>query len=216
MTASIAATVHVTDPPEAGRPSERMLGFNEGMSLPFLEQMTKWFYCRFRYLTCAERRLKMCSRIVERSSRVESLRLARGDSTMRNADNRWFPRYLLNVPVRFRCFEIVCKDVEIATKTLNVSRSGLFMTSPLRLGLGSCLSLSLRVPTEISGSPFGEFRCKGRVVHEQSQKDGTFGYGVEIERTEPTLRQAYLEDLNSANLRSEGYPLPEFSGRRFL
>jgi hypothetical protein len=133
---------------------------------------------------------------------------------MRKADKRWFPRYLLNVPVRFRCFEIVCKDVEIPTKALNVSRSGVFLTSPLRLGLGSYLSLSLRLPPEVSGGSFSEFRCKGRVVHEQSMKDGTFGYGVEMERTEPTLRQAYLEDLSCGRLRGEGYSVPEIRERK--
>jgi hypothetical protein len=89
------------------------------------------------------------------------------------------------------------------------------MTSPLRLGLGSYLSLSLRLPPEVSGGSFSEFRCKGRVVHEQSMKDGTFGYGVEMERTEPTLRQAYLEDLSCARLRGEGYSVPEIRGGKF-
>lgn len=132
---------------------------------------------------------------------------------MRNFDKRWFPRYLLSVPVRFRCFETVCKDVEIPTKTLNVSRSGLFISSPLRLGLGSYLSLRLRLPAEVAGGFFNEFKCKGRIVHEQRLKDGTHGYGVEIERAEPTLLQTYLEELNFARMLGAKQ---EPSGRRIL
>lgn len=135
---------------------------------------------------------------------------------MRNFDKRWFPRYLLGVPVRFRCFETVCKDVEIPTKTLNVSRSGLFVSSPLRLGLGSYLSLRLRLPGEMAGGFFSEFKCKGRVVHEQRLKDGTQGYGVEIERAEPTLLQAYLEELNFARIREAEHGVLEIGGRRIL
>jgi PilZ domain len=135
---------------------------------------------------------------------------------MKNFDKRWFPRYQLSVAVRFRCFEVVCKDVEIPTKTLNVSRSGLFMSSPLRLGLGSYMSLKLRLPPEVSGSFFSEFRCKGRVVHERNLQDGIYGYGVEIERAEPALRQTYLEELNSAWIRSREYSLPEITGKRIF
>ena len=135
---------------------------------------------------------------------------------MRSFDKRWFPRYLVSVPVRFRCFETVCKDVEIPTKTLNVSRSGLFVSSPLRLGLGSYLSLRLRLPGEVSGSFLSEFKCKGRVVHEQSLRDGTHGYGVEIERAEPTLLQAYLEELNFARIRGGEHTTLEIGGRRIF
>ena len=102
-------------------------------------------------------------------------------------DKRLSPRYLLPIPVRFRSFEIGCAELEIPTQALNISRNGLFFASPQRLKVGSKLSLNLRVPTELSGSVFSELRCRGRVVHEQELKDGTIGYGVEIEQMSPAL-----------------------------
>jgi len=97
-------------------------------------------------------------------------------------------RYPLQIPVRFRCFEMDCTDLEVSTQAVNISRSGLFLISPQRLKLGSLVFLTLHVPTEISGSVFSELRCKGRVVHEQGLKDGAIGYGIEIEQIAPPLR----------------------------
>lgn len=121
---------------------------------------------------------------------------------MNRSEKRSNARCLLQIPVRFRCFEIACADLEISGQTINISRSGLFLTSAQRLKVGSSLSLTLRVPTEISGSAFSELRCKGRVVHEQKLKDGTMGYGVEIERIAPVVRQSLLKgsNLGSATL----------------
>ena len=108
---------------------------------------------------------------------------------MTSPDKRSSPRYLLPIPVRFRCFEIGCAGLEVPTQTLNISCSGLFLLSPQRLKVGSKLSLNLRVPTEISGSVFTELRCRGRVVHEQELRDGRLGYGVEIEQMAPRVHQ---------------------------
>jgi hypothetical protein len=115
---------------------------------------------------------------------------------MGKSDKRSNARCLLQMPVRFRCFEIARADLEIPGQTINISRSGLFLISAQRLKLGSSLSLTLRVPTEISGSAFNELRCKGRVVHEQKLRDGTMGYGVEIERIAPPVRQSLMKDSN--------------------
>jgi len=102
-----------------------------------------------------------------------------------NSERRASTRHYLEIPVRFRCFEVACGDVEITTRAVNISRSGIFMPSPRRLALRSELLMTLRVPTEISGSVFAELQCTGRVVHERAMEDGTMGYGVEIERMAP-------------------------------
>lgn len=104
---------------------------------------------------------------------------------MKGSEKRSSPRRWLQIPVLFRSFEIAPGDREIATKTINVSHSGLFLTSPQRLKLGSSLFLTLRVPTEISGSVFAQLKCRGRVGHEQQLGDETLAYGVEIEQMAP-------------------------------
>jgi hypothetical protein len=115
---------------------------------------------------------------------------------MIQSDKRLHPRYLLKIPVRFRCFEIACGDLELSTEALNISRGGLFMTSRQRLKVESWLSMTLRVPTEISGSVYSELRCTGRVVHAQDLGDGRIGYGIEFERAALPVRP---------NLTHEGY-----------
>jgi len=57
------------------------------------------------------------------------------------------------------------------------------MRSPQRLRLGSVLSLRLRIPTEISGTPFSASNGTGRVVSEHQLEDGSLGYRVTIERS---------------------------------
>lgn len=101
---------------------------------------------------------------------------------MKSCERRLNPRYLLPIPLSFRAYELDSADSEISTRTINNSRSGLFLKSPHRLQVGSKLSLNLRVPTEISGSAFSQLRCRGRVVREEVLSDGTSGYGVELEQ----------------------------------
>lgn len=115
---------------------------------------------------------------------------------MKRSEKRSNPRSLLQIPVRFRCFEIACADIEIPGQTINISCSGLFLTTQQRLKVGSTLSLTLRVPREISGSAFRDLRCKGRVVHEQKLGDGTIGYGVKIEQIAAPIHQALLKENN--------------------
>lgn len=86
------------------------------------------------------------------------------------------------VPLHFRCLGIGCEDVEYATETLKISLYGFLMRSERELTKGTMLYLRLRVPIEISGSPFREMRSIGRVVSEHELEDGTVGYRVEIER----------------------------------
>lgn len=98
---------------------------------------------------------------------------------MPGPERRCSPRRSLQVPIRIRCSGIA---EEISTHTENVSWSGAFLTSPQRLPVGSPLSLTMRVPIEISGSAYSELRCEGRVVHEYESKNEGIGYGIEISK----------------------------------
>ena len=90
--------------------------------------------------------------------------------------------HLERVPVHFRCLGIGCEDVEYATETVRIWLYGFLMRSRKELSAGTILYLRLRVPIEISGSPFREVRRIGRVVSEQELEDGTVGYSVELDR----------------------------------
>jgi hypothetical protein len=95
-------------------------------------------------------------------------------------DRRASPRFALKIPVRFYCSD-VARGEEIAAHAVNISRTGLYLSSPKRLAVGSALALRLQVPIEISGSAFRELRCTGRVVYEH-ESSGGLGYGVQIEQ----------------------------------
>jgi len=101
---------------------------------------------------------------------------------MKSSEKRLNPRYLLLIPLSFRGSDLNSAKPEISTRTVNISRSGLFLRSPHRLRVGSELSLSLRLPTETSGSAFSQFRCRGLVVRDGILFDGASGYGIELEQ----------------------------------
>ncbi len=86
------------------------------------------------------------------------------------------------VPLHFRCLERGCEEIEYATETVKIWLYGFLMRSRKELRKGTVLDLRLRVPIEISGSPFSEVRSMGRVVSEHKLEDGSVGYMVEIER----------------------------------
>jgi hypothetical protein len=54
--------------------------------------------------------------------------------------------------------------------------------SPLPLSVGTPLSMTLRVPTFLSGSPRTDVQCTDRVVHECSLRNGDIGYGIHFEQ----------------------------------
>jgi hypothetical protein len=101
---------------------------------------------------------------------------------MQDLEKRTNPRQLLQIPLRFRNVEVASTEPELASETTNISRSGLFMRSPLPLRVGTALSMTLRVPTFLSGSPRIDVQCTGRVVHECSLPDGDIGYGIHFEQ----------------------------------
>jgi hypothetical protein len=72
-------------------------------------------------------------------------------------------------------------EPELASETSNISRSGLFMRSPLPLKVGAPISMTLRVPTYLSGSARSDVRCTGHVVYERQLPNGDIGYGIQFE-----------------------------------
>jgi len=100
---------------------------------------------------------------------------------MQKLEKRVSPRQSLQIPLRFRSMEVAPPEPEMASETSNISRSGLFMKSPLPLKVGSTLAITLRVPTYLSGSARSMVQCTGRVVHERELANGDIGYGVQFE-----------------------------------
>jgi len=101
---------------------------------------------------------------------------------MENLEKRASPRQSLQIPLRFRNAEVGSTEPELASETSNISRSGLFMRSPLPLRVGAPLSMTLRVPAFLSGNPRTDVQCTGHVVHERSLPDGDIGYGIQFEK----------------------------------
>ena len=95
-------------------------------------------------------------------------------------EKRTSPRYDLRVLVRFHCIEEGSAESEIVSQTANISDSGLFLHSTIRLRVGVPLSLTLRVPTSVSGGARALVRCLGHIVHAQSARDW-IGYGVQFD-----------------------------------
>jgi hypothetical protein len=102
---------------------------------------------------------------------------------MQKLEKRTSPRQSLQIPVRFRNVEVGSTEPELASETTNISRSGLFMRSPLPLKVGAPLAMTLRVPTYLSGSARSVVKCIGRVVHERYLPNGDIGYGIQFEQT---------------------------------
>ena len=100
---------------------------------------------------------------------------------MQKLEKRVSPRQALQIPLRFRVAEAGSTEPELASETSNISRSGLFMRSPLPLKVGAPLAMTLRVPTYLSGSARSDVQCIGRVVHERQLPNGDIGYGIQFE-----------------------------------
>ena len=101
---------------------------------------------------------------------------------MQKLEKRTSPRQSLQIPLRFRVAEVGSTEPELASETANISRSGLFMRSPLPLRVGAPLSVTLRVPTYLSGSARSGVNCIARVVYERHLPNGDTGYGVQFEQ----------------------------------
>ena len=101
---------------------------------------------------------------------------------MQKLEKRTTPRQALQIAVRFHSGDMEAADPDITSETSNISRSGLFMRSPLRLKPGEMLALTLRVPTYLSGSARADVQCVGRVIHERRLSTGELGYGIHFEQ----------------------------------
>jgi hypothetical protein len=71
---------------------------------------------------------------------------------------------------------------EYPTEAIATFPSGFVISSPRKLSMGVTVLLTLRIP--VSGGYFRLMQCLGRVVSEQTLKDGKTGYKVEIERAD--------------------------------
>jgi hypothetical protein len=105
-------------------------------------------------------------------------------------EKRYSPRQSARIPLRFRALNLTSgtaspPENELISETSNISMTGLFMRSPRRLPLGTPLSLTLRVPTSISGSYRSFVHCLGHVVHECAFPDGNHGYGIHFTQVLP-------------------------------
>jgi hypothetical protein len=102
---------------------------------------------------------------------------------MQKLEKRVSPRQSLQIPLRYRSLEVGSTGPELASETSDISRSGLFMRSPLPLKVGAPIAMTLRVPTYLSGSARSDVKCIGRVVHERHLPNGDIGYGIQFEQT---------------------------------
>ena len=116
---------------------------------------------------------------------------------MQKLEKRTSPRQALQIPLRFRIVEVGSTEPELASETSNISRSGLFMRSPLPLRVGTPLSMTLRVPTYLSGSARSVFQCVGRVVHERHLPNGDIGYGIQFEQMLSFERASVSQPVNA-------------------
>ena len=79
--------------------------------------------------------------------------------------------------VRFR---VETGQIEHEGETIGISPSHLILGTRSQLQTGSRLRLHIRIPIEISGSPFSEVGFSGRVLSASDLGDGKYGYHIEI------------------------------------
>jgi hypothetical protein len=79
-------------------------------------------------------------------------------------------------------FRVGAGPVEHVGETIRVSPERLLMSSPIQLEVGLLLEITIRVPVDVSGSPFHKMRFSGRVISGRAFPEGRFVYQVEIER----------------------------------
>jgi hypothetical protein len=96
----------------------------------------------------------------------------------------------VEISLHFRCIETDSVSEEQLAVAVDVSGTSFLMRSPRHLALGTLLSLRIRFPLEISGSPFRRVHSIGRVVSEHQFEDGALGYKVRIEKFDPNVSTA--------------------------
>jgi hypothetical protein len=90
------------------------------------------------------------------------------------------PRSHSQISVYYRSLGADPVSTEYLTEPISISMRSFLMRSPEKLAVGSTLLLRIRVPIEISGSPFQTSRHTGQVVSEVALDDGTIAYRIEL------------------------------------
>ncbi len=99
-------------------------------------------------------------------------------------ERRQLARVNLRTPLRFRVLGVVSDKTEHFTEALNISRGGFYFASSAPLQVGMPLEVTLRMPTDVTGTAPQEMHCTARVVHVRNEAygDGRIGFGAEIEK----------------------------------
>jgi PilZ domain len=97
-------------------------------------------------------------------------------------EHRRCPRYTLRVPVRFRVLDLEFGMSEQVVESANISRNGVYLTSPLALPVGKKIYMKLCIPVDVCGLEDAESSGVGRIVRNEMLDEGGTGYGVEIDR----------------------------------
>ena len=84
-------------------------------------------------------------------------------------------------------FHIAGDDEEHEGETLGFSPEQLFMSTLVEVPVGAELAITIRVPVELSGSPFNEVAFSGKVLSVSKLARNTFGCQVAIERRDRTV-----------------------------
>src|SRR2546423_7983906 len=100
------------------------------------------------------------------------------------SERRQVNRFNMRTSLRFRATNLASDKSEHFTEALNISRGGFFFASSAPLQVGVPLEVTLRMPTEVTGSKPEETRCTARVVYARNEPygDGRIGFGAEIEK----------------------------------
>jgi len=94
------------------------------------------------------------------------------------SNDRRSPFFQLPFPVSFRCLEPL-DTAEYSTEAVSTFQNGFVISSPRKLSTGVAVLLTLQI--RISGGHLQMMQCTGRIVSEQTLKDGKLGYKVAIE-----------------------------------
>jgi hypothetical protein len=82
---------------------------------------------------------------------------------MTQNDRRHLTRFDMEIPLSIRVVETPETQTHMGVSS-NISASGLYLTTDLRLKVGAPVEISMRMPEEVTGKPANEWRCRGRVV----------------------------------------------------